>query len=228
MEEKTGFNKVTPPIHDAYSMANEMRDRVPIDKAYLMFVNGREHNIFVQDVGTYYVTGKIALHKIAMLVNRPGRGGVSIRLVSPNEESHSIAPGEELLHSEPCIVPSKDLNLNIRIEKIDLVEDQWRPVLFDQEIDKQGYPLEPVLFDKIGQIVPSALCEIIPAFKPYLSKDGNTFYDGRKEAVSNMPPPRPISREAHVSTPSIGRTKPILVLQDNENPDEDSDDSEDF
>jgi len=150
-------------METAFEMASEMKARVHAKKAYLMFVNGREHNIYVEDVGNFYIGGKIALHKIAMLIDRPGRGGVVVRFVSPNEESHSVAPGEDLLLSEPCILPSKDLNLQIRLDRVDLVEDQWRPVVDNSVMDSEGKP------------IPSALCEVIPSFKRYLSPDGQTF-----------------------------------------------------
>jgi hypothetical protein len=150
-------------METALEMAREMKEKVRVKRAYLMFVNGREHNIYVEDVGNFYIGGKIALHKIAMLIDRPGRGGVVVRFVSPNEESHSVAPGEDLLLSEPCILPSKDLNLQIRLDRVDLVEDQWRPVVDNSVMDGDGKP------------IPASLCEVIPSFKRYLSADGAAF-----------------------------------------------------
>jgi len=182
------------------AMSEEFKRQVLIEKAYLMFVNGREHNVFVDDIGVFYVGGKIALHKIVMLVDRPGRGGASIRIVSPNEESHAIAPGEELLHSEPCVVPSTNLNLQIKMDKIDLVEDQWRPVLTART------------FDMDGLVIPSVLCDIIPSFRKYLSKTRDSFSSVDQSVTIHMPPPKPISREEQCKLTLPKKLTPTLSI----------------
>lgn len=187
----------------ALEMAREMKERVNAKKAYLMFVNGREHNIYVEDVGNFYIGGKIALHKIAMLIDRPGRGGIVVKFVSPNEESHAVACGEDLKISEPCILPSKNLNLQIRLDRVDLVEDQWRPVVDSSVMDSDGNP------------IPSALCEVIPSFKKYLSADGTAFVG----TILPAPPPKkpaaiPPPLPPFIAEPPVGERSAPLLMDD--------------
>jgi hypothetical protein len=150
-------------------LAANLRTGRPI----VLIVSGREHNVLVQHVGAH-VIGRVALNKVAMLIDRPGRGGPVVKVVSPNDEKSAIGPGDELLHSEPCVVGSSP-RIMVSIESIDIYEEPWRPFLPDSA------------FLADGSVDCDALCEAMPAFADYRVK-GKGFV-GSPEAWKQGAPP---------------------------------------
>ena len=136
-------------------MGYELDSKTKSNRVYVLIINGREHNVYVESIGTYYLFGRVALNKVALLIDRPGRGGVISKVVAPQDEKTAIGPGDDLLHSVPCVVPSDKLNIRIKLEDISVVEDPWRPMLPNN------------VFEEDGNVNPSKLCEIIPDFKQY-------------------------------------------------------------
>jgi hypothetical protein len=133
----------------------ELSEFTESKKVYVLIINGREHNVYITEIGEYYVKGRVAQNKLVMLVNRPGRGGVVVKVVLPQDEKNAVGPGDELLHSAPCVVPSPNLWIRIKLDDISVVEDPWRPMLDDS------------VFAKDGTINNQALCQIIPSLRNY-------------------------------------------------------------
>lgn len=138
----------------AHLSSHELAGGLVIDRAYVLIIGGREYNVYIEEIGGFYIFGRVAQNKVVVLIDRPGRGGAAAKVVSPQEEKGAVGPGDELLHSEPCVVPSKNLHIRIKLESIDIVEDPWRPLLRDDVFSS-------------GIVNPEALCKAIPAFKPY-------------------------------------------------------------
>ena len=136
-------------------MGFELDLKTEAGRVYVLIINGREHNVYVESIGQHYLFGRVALNKVAMLIDRPGRGGVVAKVVLPQDEKTAIGPGDDLLHSAPCVVPSDKLNIRIKLEDISVVEDPWRPMLSND------------VFNEDGNVNPSKLCEIMQDFKEY-------------------------------------------------------------
>jgi len=135
--------------------SSELRNNIVTNKAYIIIIDGKEFNVYIENVGDYYITGRVAMNKVVMLVDRPGRGGTVVKLVSAQEEAQAIGPGDCLLHSEHCVVASKTLKMVIRINSVDAIEDHWRNLLTDDVFDDE-------------KINPEKLCKTMPVFQEYL------------------------------------------------------------
>lgn len=131
-----------------------LQDSTPENAAYVLLIEGREHNVFVEKITDIYVVGRVALNKTVMLVSQPAKHRTIAKLVDQNA-SGAVGPGEELLMSEECVTPSKTLKIRVRISSVDIIEDPWRPLL----------PSEAVGVDDI--VEPKALCDAMPAFKSH-------------------------------------------------------------
>lgn len=136
------------------SSSEELIQLINTDRAYVLIINGREHNVYITGIGEHYVDGRVAQNKVVVLVNKPGRG-VEVKVVLPQDEKNSVGPGDELLHSAPCVVPSPTLGIRIKIDEISVIEDPWRPMLDDRA------------FLKDGTIDNKILCQIIPSLRNY-------------------------------------------------------------
>jgi hypothetical protein len=147
-----------PDINHAFHASAELRENTKVGRAYVFLIHGREHNVFVETVGNYYFIGRVALNKVVMLINKLTVGKTIVKVVDQSDEQTAVGPGEELVHSEPCVIPSKTLVIRVKIEDVSIAEDPWRPLLGD------------AAFDKDGSVIPEELCNMIPAFKSYYVK----------------------------------------------------------
>lgn len=136
-------------------VANELAQTITPNKVYVLMVGSREHNIYIEHIGNFYISGRVAQNKVAVLVDRPGRGGAMIKIILPQDEKTVIGPGNELLHSEPCVVPSQTLRARFLIDDVSVIEDPWRPMIPDS------------VFLKNGEIDANELCLALPAFQQY-------------------------------------------------------------
>jgi hypothetical protein len=133
----------------------ELEQKTDTNKIYVLIINGREHNVYIESIGQYYLFGRVALNKVAVLIDRPGRGGATIKVVLPQDEKNAVGPGDDLIHSVPCVVPSCKFRIRIKLEDVSVIEDPWRPMLLDE------------VFNQDGSINEEKLCEALPEFKQY-------------------------------------------------------------
>ena len=145
-------------MEDVISFGSELSGEMETSRAYVLLVNGREHNVFVESIGSNYFVGRVALNKTVALVSCQAKGIVEARLVD-SVGHESVGPGEDLLLSEECVTPSKTLKIRVRIDQVDIVEDPWRPMLDDKFVTKDGSGREIV--------DPDSLCLAMPAFKAH-------------------------------------------------------------
>lgn len=157
----------------------ELSDTIECKKSYVIIVNGREHNVYVEHIGKNYISGRVALNKIAILVDRPGVGMAVAKVVLPQDEKNAIGPGDDLIHSEPCVVPSLDLKICISIKDISVIEDPWRLMLPDCALNQDG------------GVDPEILVQAIPSFgqyfvkgKGFVASPGAWNWDRKKELES--------------------------------------------
>ena len=134
--------------------ASEIYELITLCKPCVLLVNGREHNVIIEKIGNHYIHGHVSQNKVVMLIDRPGRGGSVVKVVSSNDESAAVGPGDELIHSEPCVVSTK-YKITIAIESVDIFEDPWRPFI------------PPSVFGEEGVANCEELCNAIPALKAY-------------------------------------------------------------
>lgn len=127
----------------------ELSDTIECKKSYVIIVNGREHNVYVEHIGQNYISGRVALNKIAILIDRSCLGIVVAKVVLPHDEKNAIGPGDDLIHSEPCVVPSLNLKICISIKDISVIEDPWRPMLPDDAISQDGSVDAEILVQRI-------------------------------------------------------------------------------
>ena len=135
-------------------MTDELRNQIEEGKPYVMIVGGREHNVIVERIRFAYISGKVGINKVAMLISRPGRGETIVKVVHPQDERSSVWPGDELLHSEPCVVASSK-GIHMKIDSVEIFEEPWRPYL------------PATAFKEDGSVDTDVLCKSIPAFDEY-------------------------------------------------------------
>jgi hypothetical protein len=131
-----------------------MTNHTPTNAAYVMFIDGGQHNVFVESFSDNYIIGKVALNKMVMLVSKPGKKTTFAKLVDSGARG-DIAPGEELLMTEECVTPSKTLHIRVKTSSVSIIEDPWRTLLPSEAVGDDGF------------IDPKALCAAMPAFKEY-------------------------------------------------------------
>lgn len=156
--------------------AQELAANIPEGKPCVLIVGGREHNVIIERIGETYVIGRVALNKVVVLVNRPGRGGALAKVVNPQDEKSAVGPGDELIHSEPCVVGSHP-RIRVKISSVDIFEEPFRPFL----------PYSALLTD--GVVDPDVLCKAIPSFSRY-RVEGKGFSES-PAAWSNPHPKTP-------------------------------------
>ena len=138
----------------AHEASHELKTKLVVGRPYVLIVGGREHNVLVEEVGEAYIFGRVALNRVVALIDRPGRGGAVVKVVAPQDEKSAVGLGDELVHSEPCVIGSKP-GIRISIKSVEIFEDPWRPFL----------PESAFLCD--GSVDPAALILAIPAFAEY-------------------------------------------------------------
>ena len=131
-----------------------LSESTPVNFAYVVLVEGREHNVFVEKITDSYIIGRVALNKAVLLISQPAKHRTIAKLVDQNS-ARDVGPGEELLFSEECVTPSRTLKIRVRISDASVIEDPWRPML----------PSEAIGIDDV--VDPKALCDAMPAFKAH-------------------------------------------------------------
>jgi hypothetical protein len=185
-------------INHPFYTANELNENIKCGRAYVVLINGREHNMLVEKVGSYFLLGRVALNKVVMLINKLTVGKTIVKVVDQSEEQTAVGPGEELVHSEPCVIASKTLGIRVKLDDISIVEDPWRPLLGDSA------------FNEDGSVIPEELCNMIPAFKSYYVKgvgfaENPAVWSKPKEKTlkfpsDRFPSPNPVLDEEEEST----------------------------
>lgn len=176
----------------------ELRESVLPNRAYVFIIGGKEHNVLVDSVGYHYVVGRASVNRAVMLIDRPGRGEPIVRIAVIGEEEKAIKPGESLIHSEQCVMATR-CKIVIRCKKIEIVEEPWRLLL------------KPSSFAGDGTVIPSALCEDIPAFSKYC-KDGVWAPVVSFQVPARHNPPRPIP--IYPPAPGGFRPSPVKFVND--------------
>ena len=142
--------------------ATELRQYLKENKAYVLIIGGKEYNVYIDKIGSHYLFGRVSQNKVALLIDRPGRGGTVTKIVDPQEEMSAVGPGDELIYSEPCVVPSQTLRIRVKLDDVSIIEDPWRPMVGDNVFTSNG-------------IDTNALCEAIPAFSAYKKSENGEF-----------------------------------------------------
>lgn len=135
-----------------FSQSAEFASEIEAGRAYVLLINGREHNVRVDKVGGHYLFGVVALNKVLLLIDRKGAGKAIVKVVMPQDEKTAVGPGDELFHSVPVVVPSDSLKIRVKLDSIDVVEDPWRTFIGNDIVNAKG---ELVDEDKLLETLPA-------------------------------------------------------------------------
>ena len=136
-----------------------LKSDIVLDKAYVLLIGGREHNVCVTSIGAGYIFGRVAINKVLLLIDRKGSGNSIAKVVLPQDEKSAVGPGDELFHSVP-VVTASPFKIRLKVDAIDIIEDPWRTFLSDEIVSQDGKILDE-----------EKLLDALPSLSGYYVKD---------------------------------------------------------
>ena len=131
-----------------------------LERAYVLLINGREHNVYITSIGSNYIFGFVAINKLFLLIDKKNTAYLDTAVVLPQDENSVVGKFDELLLAIPIVTVSPNLKIRVKIDKIDIIEDPWRPLVDHLMISPDGKIIDYTL-----------LINAIPSLRQYYVKE---------------------------------------------------------
>ena len=141
--------------------------------------SGRQHNLILDKVGSYYLFGRAGLERQVLLVKNDTSPYLSLRVVDASM-ADSFRKSGRIVFETGCVLPSETQKLRVRIADAPLIEDSWRSVVPTEAVSDDGDPLDT-----------EAIVEAIPALKAHRIAAGNFVETPSAWPASSVPVKKP-------------------------------------